>query len=130
VKIRGRLVRGLGEAPAFTQLPWVVEQCRTKLGFEPYPGTLNLTVLPEDIALWQAFKAQAGTMLVPPNPSFCDAICRPVSIQEKLAAVTITPRVEGYPRDKLELLAPCNVMRALQLAFGQEVTITSPTPVR
>jgi riboflavin kinase, archaea type len=130
VEIHGRLVRGLGEAPAFTQLPWVVEQCRTKLGFEPYPGTVNLEVLSEDMASWQELKAQAGVLLVPPDPAFCDAGCQPVTIDGKLGAATITPHVEGYPADKLELLAPCNVMQALQLSFGQEVTLTVRTPER
>ncbi|MFI5269424.1 MAG: DUF120 domain-containing protein [Chloroflexota bacterium] len=130
MRIRGRLVRGLGEAPAFTQLPWVVEQCRTKLGFEPYPGTVNLEVLPEDTGLWQELKARDGAVLVPPDPAFCDATCHAVTIEGKLAAATITPHVESYPSDKLELLAPCNVVQALQLSLGQEVTLTWPAPGR
>lgn len=130
VRIRGRLVRGLGEAPGFTQLPWVVEQCRAQLGFEPYPGTVNLEVLPEDMDSWQELKAGDGVVLVPPDPAFCDARCHPVTIQGKLAAATITPHVEGYPADKLELLAPCNVMEALRLSLGQEVTLTWPAPGR
>ena len=124
--IRGRLVRGLGEAPGFTQLPWVVEQCRQKLGFEPFPGTVNLEVLAEDLELWRALKAEpGGAVLVPPDPAFCDAICQPVTVEGTLAAATITPHVADYPADKLELLAPCSVVQALGLSLGQMVAVTS-----
>lgn len=124
-------MRGLGEAPGFTQLPWVLEQCRIKLGFEPFPGTVNLEVLPEYLAPWQALRATPGTaVLTPPEPGFCDAVCHTVSIAGRLAAATITPHVGDYPADKLELLAPVNVMDALQLRLGQVVTVTFPTADR
>jgi len=130
VNIRGRLVRGLGEARGFSELPWVVEQCRAKLGFEPFPGTVNLEVLPDDLAAWQKLKAGPGPVLVPPDPAFCDAVCHPVTIEGGIKAATITPHVADYPPDKLELLAPVNVMEALGLSLGQEVAITWPIPDR
>ena len=123
MRIRGRLVRGLGEAPGFTQLPWVIEQCREKLGFEPYPGTVNLEVAPEDLALWSELKRRHSTVLIPPDSAFCDASCELVTIEGRIQAATIVPHVPDYPAAKLELLAPCGVMDALQLEFGQEVAI-------
>ncbi|HEX6513679.1 MAG TPA: DUF120 domain-containing protein [Chloroflexota bacterium] len=126
MRIRGRLVHGLGEAPGFTQLPWVVEQCRQKLGFEPFPGTVNLDVLPEDLAMWDELKQQPGIIIEPPDAAFCEAVCQPVTIAGRLEAATIVPLVESYPASKLELLAPRNVMQELELAFGQEVTISTP----
>lgn len=123
MKIRGRLVRGLGEAPGFTQLSWVIDQCRDKLGFVPFPGTVNLEVLPEDQALWEQLKATPGPVLQPPNPAFCDALCHAVVIDGRIKAATMTPHVEGYPADKLELLAPAPVIETLGLTFGQEVWV-------
>ena len=130
MRIRGRLVRGLGEAPGFTQLPWVMEQCRAKLGFEPYPGTVNLEVLPEDLAQWRDLQLADGPLLIPPGPAFCDAVCHPAVIQDTLAGATITPHMAGYPPTKLELLAPCNVVERLGLQLDQEVAVTFPTPGR
>ncbi|HLG72609.1 MAG TPA: DUF120 domain-containing protein [Chloroflexota bacterium] len=125
MRIRGTLVRGLGEAPAFTQLPWVVEQCQAKLGFAPYPGTVNLEVLPEDLLLWNELKAKPGSILTPPDPAFCDAVCHKVTINGRLQAATITPHVPDYPANKLELLAPVNVMETLGLHLGQELLLTT-----
>jgi CTP-dependent riboflavin kinase len=116
-------VNGLGEAPEFTQLAWVVDQCREKLGFAPFPGTVNLEVLTEDFEAWQELKARPGAILVPPNPAFCDALCHPVSIAGRISGSTIEPHVQGYPPEKLELLAPCPVVETLGLTIGQEVSI-------
>jgi riboflavin kinase, archaea type len=123
MRIRGKLVRGLGEAPGFTQLPWVVEQCREKLGFAPYPGTVNLEVLAEDMAAWAELKRRPGTVLTPPDSGFCDASCQPVTIQGRIQAATIVPHVTDYPPNKLELMAPCAVVETLRLELGQEVAI-------
>jgi CTP-dependent riboflavin kinase len=122
-RIHGRLVRGLGEAPGFTQLPWVVEQCQNKLGFTPYPGTVNLDVLPNDQAHWRELRALAGAVLSPPAGAFCDATCHLVTIDGRLAAATIEPDVAGYPEDKLELLAAVPVMETLGLRLGDVVSV-------
>ena len=123
MRIRGRLVSGLGEAPEFTQLSWVIDQCREKLGFAPFPGTVNLEVVEEDVALWEELKGRPGATLVPPNPAFCDARCHPVSIAGRINGATIEPHVPGYPPAKLELLSPSPVVDTLGLIIGQEIEI-------
>ena len=45
IAIKGRITEGLKEASFFTCLPWVREQFITKLGIDPYPGTLNLDII-------------------------------------------------------------------------------------
>jgi len=116
-------VTGLGEAPAFTELAWVTEQCRDKLGFAPFPGTVNLEVVPEDLPLWEQLKRRPGVVLAPPNPSFCEATCQRVSIGGQIAGATIVPHVGGYPANKLELLAPCPVVDTLGLRLAEELAI-------
>ena len=48
--LTGKIVSGARQAAFFTQLDWVLEQCRQKLGFKPYPGTLNLEIASPDEA--------------------------------------------------------------------------------
>ena len=45
----GKIVSGAGKAAFFTRLDWVLEQCTAKLGFAPFPGTLNIEILPESV---------------------------------------------------------------------------------
>ncbi len=46
--IQGIVQGGLGQGNSFTQLDWVRQQFRDKIGFDPYPGTLNLRVQDRD----------------------------------------------------------------------------------
>jgi len=115
-------VQGLGEAADFTQLPWVVEQCRLKLGFEPFPGTVNLQVAPDDMALWADVKRLPGPRIEPPTPAFCEAVCHPVLIAGRPAAILI-PHVDGYPDGKLEIVSPVALVAALGLMLGDEISV-------
>ena len=51
VELKGKIISGLKKAAFFVQLDWVQEQCNAKLGFYPYPGTLNIEVSSEDFPI-------------------------------------------------------------------------------
>ncbi|MBV9119095.1 MAG: CTP-dependent riboflavin kinase [Chloroflexi bacterium] len=123
MRIRGLVCAGAGEAGWFTQLPWVMDQCREKLGFAPYPGTLNVEVAPEDLLAWDQLKARRGLAIEPLEASFCEASCHLVTVNGVVRAATIVPRVPDYPSGKLELLAPVHLMEALNLSFGEIIFI-------
>ena len=42
MKLNGAIFSGGGNGKKFLELPWVKQQIREKLGFTPYPGTLNV----------------------------------------------------------------------------------------
>jgi riboflavin kinase len=44
MEISGTIESGAGKGAYFTQVDWVVEQCREKLDLTPYPGTLNVRI--------------------------------------------------------------------------------------
>ena len=69
----GKVVSGVKQAAYFTQLDWVQEQCYDKLGFRPYPGTLNLEISKQSLPELKALRREAGVSLVPPDPAFCAA---------------------------------------------------------
>ncbi|HEX7593320.1 MAG TPA: DUF120 domain-containing protein [Anaerolineae bacterium] len=50
--IRGIVCAGQGQGRSFTRLDWVRRQFRDKLGFDPYPGTLNLQIDAKVDAVW------------------------------------------------------------------------------
>ena len=64
--LKGRVVSGAKKAAFFTQLDWVLEQCSEKLGFEPFPGTLNIEILPESLLDAESIQEEKGIELVPP----------------------------------------------------------------
>jgi len=123
-KIRGRIVEGLREAANFTQIPWVKRQFIEKLCIEPYPGTLNLEVLDsESLQSFKTLKSKKGIEITPEDPSFCSAQCYPVLIGGRLKAAIVFPLVDGYPENKMELIASQNIKEALSLKAGDDLEV-------
>lgn len=121
--IQGRVVSGVGEAAGFTELPWVREQTSARLGFTPYPGTLNLFLEScSDQQALQRLKSQPGIVLAP-EPGYCAARCFPVAVEGHGPAAAVVPEVTGYPQDKLEILSPTRLRDELSLADGRLVTV-------
>lgn len=124
VRITGRVMSGARRAAGFTQLDWVQEQCRLKLGFRPFPGTLNVEVAAEDLAAVEALEMRECAVLLPPDPAFCEAKLFPLSVAD-VPGVLILPAKDVRIHDQrvIEVMAPVNLREALALKDGDPVTI-------
>jgi FMN phosphatase YigB (HAD superfamily) len=121
--LRGRVVTGKGEAEGFTKLPWVRRQVAERLGFDLYPGTLNLRVeRPKDASRWLERRQQAG-LPIEPSPGFCAARCFPVSVEGRFPGAIVLPEVPGYPTNVAEVIAPIALRAALPAQDGDELTL-------
>jgi CTP-dependent riboflavin kinase len=58
--IAGKVVSGAGEGAYFTRINWVQEQCDERLGFKPYPGTLNLEISNEYLPIIESLNREEG----------------------------------------------------------------------
>jgi riboflavin kinase len=102
----------------------VKRQFVSKLSIDPYPGTLNLEIVdPESLRTLKELKAKKGIEITPEDPSFCSAQCYPVLINDLLKAAIVFPLVEGYPENKMELIASQNIKEALSLKTGDYLEI-------
>lgn len=123
IEIEGTLCSGLGEGARFTQLAWAAREFREKLGFTPYPGTLNLMLSgPAGAAARSRLQQAAGIAIVPPS-GFCAAKCFPVTVNGRIEGVVVLPEVDDYPADKFEVLAPVGLRRELGLCDGDAVRL-------
>ena len=124
-KITGVIFSDLGRGSSFMALDWVQKRLRESLGFSPYPATLNLKLEAEtDLASWQEVQARgAGIDVVPPDSSFCLARCFSVEIEGKVPGAVLRPVVDGYPPDKLELIAPVRLKDELEVRDGDRITL-------
>jgi CTP-dependent riboflavin kinase len=118
----GRVASGLGEGQYFTRLEWVREQFLAKFGFDPTPGTFNLKIEAEEMALQESLRHQRGVEIVPANPAFCPAKCFPVRMGAAEGALVI-PLVEGYRQGVLEIMAAVNLRQALGVQDGDLVEV-------
>lgn len=122
--VRGKVVEGVGQGAFFAGLDWVKEQCRSKLGFEPWPGTLNLQLLAEDADIVnKAFGGKCVT-IVSPDRSFCEGSCIRAQIGGIPAALVMPEeKVRVHSERIVEILAPVKLKEALQLRSGDVVSV-------
>lgn len=126
--LKGRVVSGAKKAAFFTQLDWVLEQCSEKLGFKPFPGTLNIEILPESFLGVESIQKEKVIELIPPDQihsAFCTAQVLPVSIEGIVAAMIIPEeKVRMHGKNIIEVIAPVSLKDALNIKDGDTVTLT------
>ncbi|MCS7114360.1 MAG: DUF120 domain-containing protein [Nitrososphaerota archaeon] len=123
--IRGKIFSGAGEGTKFTTLPWVKRQIEEKLGFPPYPGTLNIRLLEDNASLRKLLARIKGVEILPVE-GYCLGKCFKALLMKKVKCAIILPDVKGYPEDVIEIVAPVNLREKLKLKDGDivEVTVT------
>ena len=125
----GKVVGGVKQAATFTQLAWVQEQCAEKLGFRPYPGTLNLEIAEISLPEIEDLRLEDGVELVPPDPAFCAAKTLPLTIEGVDGAMIVPPDdVNVHEKNIIEILAPLRLKDALSIEDGSTVTVKIKKP--
>ena len=100
------IVSGVGEAGHFVALPWFREAVRRAVGFDPYPGTLNVRLVDGgSSAAWRRVRAATGVRIEAPDVAGCGGTLVPVTIDGAIAAAVIVPDVTRHPDDLLEVRA-------------------------
>jgi CTP-dependent riboflavin kinase len=131
-KLEGIIFSDLGAAAGFMALDWVQRALRQRLGFAPFPATLNLRPKArEDALAWERIQRELkGIDLFPPNPDFCNAqiflvqICGgAVKESETLKGAVLLPAVADYPKDKIEVVASVRLKDRLGVRDGDQLTL-------
>ena len=130
MELTGKVVTGAKQASLFTQLDWVMKQCAEKLGFIPFPGTLNLEIIADDLGLISELKNEIGVELLPPEPQFCIATVLPIHIGGYEGAVVIPAEGVKIHNEKIvEIISGEKLRTALNLQDGDLVTIRFEKPL-
>jgi riboflavin kinase len=122
VELSGKVFSGRGEGEKFLELPWVKRQVKELFGFIPYHGTLNI-MLSEESVKHRKMLEKATFMQVCPAEGYCSGKIFKAFV-DVLECAIIIPEVAGYPENVLEIIAPANLREKLQLADGDEITVT------
>ncbi len=125
LKITGKIVSGVKQGEFFTQLTWVREQCLEKLGFTPWPGTLNLEIPVDSMSLIEELRPEEGIELVPPDSNYCSGRVFPVSIEGIPGAIVLPAEdVRVHAKNVIEIISPKMLKEALGVKDGDLVTLT------
>ncbi len=124
--ITGEVFSGLGEGRYYMQLRGYREQFLEKLGFNPFPGTLNLRLkTEEDIKLKERLMDYRGIVIdgfENGNRTYGSARCYRAEI-EGIEGAVIIPSRSHYTLNTLEFIAPVKIREEIGLKDGDIVTI-------
>lgn len=116
--MRGTVVSGLGRGRFFISLEGYSRQFAEKLGFIPFPGTLNIRLdepFPEGRPVVIEGFSEGGR-------TFGGCRCYRIKLNGIDAAV-IRPERSRYPEDLIEVIAQVNLREALGLRDGDAVEV-------
>ena len=131
ILVKGVVFSDLGRAGAFLGVDWVRDAVRERVGFDPFPGTLNVRARGADLTRWEQVRKHAGKIVLSsPDPAFCNAFLFTGSLEgwesqpeshERIAVVV--PEVKEYPADKLEIIAAVSLKQTRSVRDGDELTV-------
>lgn len=130
VVMRGEVVSGVGDGKYYMELDPYLEQFREKLGYEPHPGTLNISL--EDLESIESKRDLMFSRGIDIEGFESDgrelgrARCYPCEVEngEKSAeGAVIIPERSHYGPEVLEVVSEFNLREKLNLEDGDEVTV-------
>jgi len=127
VTLEGTVFTGLGEGAYYISKEQYRKQFIEKLGFDPYPGTLNLKLTTDyDIktrAELEAYPAIEIEGFVNENRTFGSVKCYPVTIENKERGALILALRSHYDTSVLEIISPVPLRKHLKLKDGHKVKV-------
>ena len=126
----GTLFSGMGEGAYYISQSGYRDQFVSKLGFNPYPGTLNLRVRKEDQEEVRLLEASPFILIegfTDGNRSFGPAKCFRGTIAEKADGALIVPIRTHYSGDVVELISKEYLRKLLHLKDGDMVKVRAFT---
>ncbi|MDD1719324.1 MAG: DUF120 domain-containing protein [Methanoregulaceae archaeon] len=124
-RLTGHVVTGLGEGRYYMGLPPYRQQFLEHLGFEPYPGTLNLRLDAQSIRVRRELDRHEWVPIagfVADGRTFGSAKCLPCRIADIPCGIVVPGRTH-YPEDVIEVVSPIELRPRLGLADMDQVTV-------
>ncbi|HUJ84006.1 MAG TPA: DUF120 domain-containing protein [Candidatus Acidoferrales bacterium] len=127
ITLEGTVFTGLGEGAYYVTKEHYRKQFMEKIGFDPYPGTLNLKLTGDyDIKTrteLDAYPAVEVEGFKNGERTFGVVKCYPVMIDNKVKGAIITALRTHYDVSVLEIIAPVCLRKHLGLKDGNKVKI-------
>lgn len=127
ITLEGAVFTGLGEGAYYISKEQYRKEFMEKLGFDPYPGTLNLKLTTDyDIKAHgelEAYPAIEIRGFRNEDRTFGSVKCYPVIIDNKEKGALISALRSHYDASVLEIIAPVPLRRQLRLKDGHKVKV-------
>ncbi|WP_049969250.1 DUF120 domain-containing protein [Haladaptatus cibarius] len=131
VDLSGTVTGGMGEGRHYISLSGYMAQFTERLGYEPFPGTLNIELTTESV------RARSAMEALDPVPidgwedgdrTYGPAVCYPATVETADGdsyeqAHVIAPERTHHDEDQVELIAPAKLREELGLDDDDHVTV-------
>ncbi len=125
--LEGKLVSGFGDGAYYLSQEGYEKQFCEKLGFAPFPGTLNVLLSgAEDLNARTQLDSAKGILISGfsgRERKFGGAKCFKAEINSKAQGAVIIPERSHYGSEIVELIAPQNLRKTLGLKQGSVVRL-------
>ena len=125
--LRGKVFTGFGEGAYYVSLPGYRRQFVERLGFEPYPGTLNLRLDRESLRLRRKLELMEGIVIdgfTHGGRRYGAVKCFRARVEGRVRGAVLLIERTHYGPDVLEVIAPVNLREALGLRDGDWVSVS------
>lgn len=127
VTLEGTVFTGLGEGAYYISKETYRKQFAEKLGFEPFPGTLNLKLCSDyDVKTRMELEAYPAVEIKGfknEDRTFGVVKCYPATIDNKVKGALITALRSHYDVSVLEIIAPMCLRKQLNIKDGNKVKV-------
>ncbi len=127
ITLEGTVFTGLGEGAYYISKEQYKKQFIEKLGFDPYPGTLNLKLTTD-----YDFKTRSELEAYPAievegfkneDRTFGPVKCYPAIVENKVRGALISALRSHYDASVIEIIAPVFLRKHLKLKDGHKVKV-------
>lgn len=126
ITLKGTVFSGLGEGAYYISQDGYRKQFIEKLGFDPYPGTLNVKLTNYDITASEELKNYPAIEIEKfedESRSFGPVKCYPALINNKAKCALIVALRTHYDSSVLEIISPHFLRNMLKIRDGQKMKI-------
>ncbi len=124
ITLHGAIKDGMGEGQYYIDQEGYRTQFEEKLGFKPYPGTLNISVDKEDVGKLDVIKSTAGIYIngfSHSGRSFGDVIAYKAKIKNMECAIVVPAR--SHYVDIIEVICKYHLRRTLSLNTDDRIDV-------
>lgn len=130
IEFMGNIISGMGEGAYYMSMKGYTKQFKSKLGYIPFPGTLNVKLKDKKfVEAKRELDAHDGIMI----DGFSDekrtygwVKCYPAKINNSVDGALITLERTHYDDSILELISHTNIKKAAKLSKESQISIRVP----
>jgi riboflavin kinase len=127
ITLEGVLFSGLGEGAYYMNKEGYRKQFLEKLGFDPYPGTLNIKLTTDydlkTLSELETYPAVELEGFEDESRTFGPVKCYPAVINNKVKGAVIYAMRSHYGSSVLEIVSPTYIRNSLKLKDGNKVKV-------